>query len=159
MPQLDFSTWIGQIFWLVFTFAVMYILMTILVLPRMRNISVRREQKISGDLKRAEELSAEAKSIVKDAQQTLSNAQSEADAILAKAVQDAHQSTDTQVAEATKKIDARVSEALESVEKQKTDALKSLDSMVIEVAADTLNRMGAVQDAKTAVQARVLKKS
>lgn len=151
MPQLDISHWVSQIFWLIFTFAFMYMLMTILVLPRMKNISDRREQKISGDLKRAEEITAEVESIIKDAQSHFVVSQSEADAILAKASQDAIASTESRVAEATKKLDAKVSDALQQVESQKNEALKSLDTIVENVAIDTLNRVVSIKDADKAV--------
>ncbi len=159
MPQLDFSTWIGQIFWLIFTFTIMYILMTILVLPRMKNISDQRQQKISRDFKCAEELDAEAEIIAKDAQSYVTNAQNEADAILAAALEEAAKVIEQQVIKANKESDKKVSEALKNIEKQKSVAVGALDSVVFEVATDTLSRVVAVKNPRIAVEAKLLKKS
>jgi len=53
LPQLDPSTWVNQIFWLVVVFAVLYFLLSMFILPRLREGISDREDRISDDLDQA----------------------------------------------------------------------------------------------------------
>ena len=45
MPQLDPEFWISQIFWLVLTFGVLYIVLSKLILPKISaNLELRKSQ-------------------------------------------------------------------------------------------------------------------
>lgn len=152
MPQLDFSTWIGQIFWLIFTFSVMYILMTTLVLPRMKNIYDRREQKISGDIKRAEELHSEIQNVTNDCEYALSKAYENADEIISKANEDATAVIDERMQKAMQTLDANVDLSLKRIEKQKSEAIASLDMVVTEIAVETLHCLAPAKNAEKMVK-------
>ena len=56
MPQLDFSTFPNQIFWLVVTLVVTFLLLKLVVLPRVGGILAERKGAIASDLAAAEEL-------------------------------------------------------------------------------------------------------
>ena len=60
LPQLDFSTWPTQIFWLVVSFGLAYILMWRVALPRIGSVLEERHNRIQGDLKRAKAASENA---------------------------------------------------------------------------------------------------
>ena len=60
MPQLDFSTWPNQIFWLLVTLAVIYFLLTRIALPRIGSVLADRKGAITSDLAAAEELKQKA---------------------------------------------------------------------------------------------------
>ena len=60
MPQFaQVDTFASQIFWLVVSFAILYILLSKVVIPRISTVLENRQQKIASDLKRAEEARAE----------------------------------------------------------------------------------------------------
>ena len=42
LPQLDISTWVGQIFWLIVTFAILYFALAQFILPRLRDTIANR---------------------------------------------------------------------------------------------------------------------
>ena len=54
MPQFNAETFPSQLFWLVATFAFLYVCMNFLVLPRIRDNIRLRKNKISNDIERAE---------------------------------------------------------------------------------------------------------
>ena len=56
MPQLDFSTFPNQIFWLVLTLVVLYFILNRVALPRISGILHDRQRIIQADLNRAEEI-------------------------------------------------------------------------------------------------------
>jgi len=83
MPQLDISTFVPQIFWLAVSFAVLYVLMSRVALPRMAAILEMRAGRIEGDLKEARKLKAEADAAVAAYEQSLASARAAAQAEIA----------------------------------------------------------------------------
>lgn len=86
MPQLDFGTYISQIFWLFITFGLLYLMMARNALPRIREVMQTRQTRISSDLQRAEELREQAASAEADLTSELKAARETA----AKLIQDVH---------------------------------------------------------------------
>ena len=60
LPQLDITTWPNQLFWLVVTFGIGYIIMSRMITPRIGNVLEQRGRTIQDDLNRAKEAEAEA---------------------------------------------------------------------------------------------------
>ena len=60
MPQLDFSTFPSQIFWLAVIFVLLYLLMARVALPRVSAMIDARKARIEGDLERAAQMKTEA---------------------------------------------------------------------------------------------------
>ena len=61
MPQLDPSSFASQLFWLFISFGLLYYIMHRYILPQITMVLEQREQKVSGDLDRAEVLRREAR--------------------------------------------------------------------------------------------------
>ena len=80
MPQLDVATFLPQLVWLAITFAILYVMVTRLALPRVSEVLQARHERIEADFERAE-------SMRKEAEQTLEKYQ----AAMAEARADAHQ--------------------------------------------------------------------
>lgn len=59
MPQFDFTTYSSQIFWFSICFALLYLTMHCVVLPRIRNIISERKNVIDSDVTSAEELDSQ----------------------------------------------------------------------------------------------------
>ncbi len=145
MPQLDLSTWISQIFWLIITFTAMYVVMSTLILPRMTSILERREQKISGDLKRAEELRADAQNIIEEYTEHLKSAREEAHVIIADATTKVTEEQDIRIAEFREKTRKITELSINAVLEAKKDALQEVDAMAVQVAGDVLDKVVGVK--------------
>ena len=83
MPQLDFSTWPNQIFWLLVTLVVIYFVLSKIALPRIGAVLADRKSTITNDLAAAEELKQKAVAAEKAYQDALTNARTEAAKIVA----------------------------------------------------------------------------
>src|SRR5579883_878476 len=80
MPQLDFSTFPTQLFWLAVTFIVLYVLMKWLALPKVAAAIETRRRRLDDDLARAAALKAEAEAALAAYRKALSEARTEAQA-------------------------------------------------------------------------------
>ena len=67
MPQLEFLTYpfVSQIFWLFFSFALLYLFATKLIIPRISSIKSNRSDTIDSALDKANQIKNEALKIVK----------------------------------------------------------------------------------------------
>ena len=84
MPQLDFSTFASQIFWLIVTFGSLYYILAVHSLPRVREVLQSRQDRIRGDLDKAESMKREAEHIEAEYNEALKAARQKATEVLTK---------------------------------------------------------------------------
>ena len=158
MPQLDFSTFPNQIFWLLVTLVVIYMILSRVALPRIGAVLAERQGTITNDIAAAEELKQRAIEAEAAYDKALADARSEAGKIVAQAKADIQGELDVQMAKADAEIAAQTAEsekAIADIQAGATDAVKA-------VAKDTANEIiaafGGKADAKAvtvAVTARM----
>ncbi|MGD9863065.1 MAG: F0F1 ATP synthase subunit B', partial [Pseudodonghicola sp.] len=78
MPQLDFSSFPNQIFWLAVTLVVIYLILSRVALPRIGGILAERTGTITNDLAAAEDLKAKAVEAEEAYNKALAEARAEA---------------------------------------------------------------------------------
>lgn len=141
MPQLDFSTYPSQIFWLVVSFAVLFILMWKVAIPRVGDVIEQREQKIRADLEKAEQLRDEIASAEESVEKALSEARAEAQEIMRKAAD----KVAADHAKKQEKLDAelaeKISEAEARIDAARKEALSSVKDVAKEVAAASVEKL------------------
>lgn len=133
MPQLDFSTFPNQIFWLLVTLVVIYFVLANVALPRIGGTLANRKGTIAGDLAAAEELKQKAKAAEKAYGEALIAARAEAAKIVAAAKAEIKVDLDTAIAKADAEIAERSAKATREIEDIKAGAA----DQVAEVARDT----------------------
>ncbi len=84
MPQLDFSTFSNQTFWLVLVLLCLFLMIRVLVIPRMDNILTNRRKVIEEDLIGAETLRDSAAQLRESINNEVDSARSRAAEILKK---------------------------------------------------------------------------
>src|SRR5882762_6163438 len=80
MPQFDVAYFAPQLVWLAITFVVLLLLMWRLALPKVGAVVVMREERVQGNLKKAEQLKAEAEGTLADYNKALAEARAAAQA-------------------------------------------------------------------------------
>ncbi len=159
LPQLDFTTFPSQIFWLAVTVFVLFQLMSKVALPRIASVLEERADAIADDLDRAEEFKRKASAAEDAYQQALLDARAKAQGIVAETRAEIQKEVDAAMAKADAEISARAGES----EKRIREIRDSAMAAVAEVANDTAIAvveavMPDVMDAKAvkaAVQARL----
>ena len=82
MPQLDFSTFPNQIFWLVIFCVVLFAIVKLFIIPRMEDIFANRRKIIDGNIAKAEEIRMRVAEIEKQIEEKLKKAKSQCDEIM-----------------------------------------------------------------------------
>ena len=82
MPQLDFSTFPNQIFWLIVFCVVLFAIVKFFIIPRMEDIFANRRKIIDGNIAKAEEIRIRVSEIEKQIEEELQKAKSQCDEIM-----------------------------------------------------------------------------
>lgn len=158
MPQLDFSTFGNQIFWLVVTLVVIYLILARVALPRIGGILAERADAITSDLARAEELRTRAAEAEAAYEQALADARAEAGRISeqTRATIQAELAAEMEKAEA--QIAARAAESESAIAAIRDEAVASITTVSRDTARAIVAAFGVKADDKAvdaAVDARV----
>jgi len=135
MPQFDPTYFAPQLVWLAITFLALYLLMSKLILPRLTGILAQREDRIDGNLQRAETLKEEAAQVLAAYQKAIADARAQAQAALAKAAADIAAETAHREAEFARKMADQTAAAEASIRAAKAKALADVRGIASEVAA------------------------
>ena len=141
MPQLEFHTFIPQVFWLAISFVVLYVLMTKLGLPKVREAIEGRKHRLDSDLARAAALKVEAEAALAAYQKALADARA--------AAQDTLRQTGerlaAEAAERQRQLTASLAAQIEAAEQRiaagKEQALGEIRSVAAEVGSAVVEKL------------------
>jgi F-type H+-transporting ATPase subunit b len=141
MPQLDFSTFPTQLFWLAVTFIVLYLLMKWLALPQVAAMIEARRNRLDADLARAEQLKAEAEAVMAAYQKALADARAEAQARM----RETTERLAAESAERQRQLNEALSQQTAAAEREiaaaKQRALSEMHQIAIEVGRSITERI------------------
>lgn len=147
MPQLDFSTWPNQIFWLLVTLVVIYLVLSKVALPRIGAVLADRKSTITNDLAAAEELKQKAVAAEKAYNDALANARTEAAKIIAAAKAEIQKDLDAATAKADAEISAKAVESEKSIAAIRDGAAAAVAEVARDTAAELVAALGGSADA------------
>ena len=154
MPQLDFSTFPNQIFWLVVTLVVIYLVLSKVALPRIASVLAERQGTITNDIAAAEELKAKAAEAEEAYNKALADARAEAQKIAAEAKAEMQAEVDVAMAKADAEIAARTAESEARINEIREGAAAAVQDVAKDTAKEVVSAMGVDVDA-AAVDAAV----
>ena len=132
MPQLDFSTFPNQIFWLVVTIIAIYFVLSKIALPRIGEVLSDRQDTIEHDIARAEELKQKADQAEEAYNKALADARIEANNIINDTKAEIKAELNAKIAEADIEISKRAKES----EKKLKEIREKAQSSILEVARE-----------------------
>lgn len=149
MPQLDFSSWPNQIFWLVVTLVVIYFILSRIALPRIAAVLAERAGTVTNDIAAAEELKLKAQEAEEAYNQALADARAEAQKIIAEAKAEIQAELDEANAKADAEIAARTAESEKAIAEIRANAVASVEEVAKSTAAEIVAALGGSADAST----------
>lgn len=154
MPQLDFSTFPNQIFWLVVSLLVIYFVLSRVALPRIAGTLAERKGTITNDLAAAEELKQKAVAAEKAYNDALVQARAEAAKIVAQARAEIQADLSAATAKADAEIAAKAAESEKKIAEIRAGAMEAVSAVARDTAAELVSVLGGKPDA-AAVEAAV----
>lgn len=149
MPQLDLTTFPNQIFWLLVTLVVIYLILSRVALPRIEAVLAERSGTITNDLAAAEELKQKAVDAEKAYEKALADARAEANRIVAEAREEIQADLDKATAKADAEIAAKAAESERAIADIRAGAMESVQEVAGDAAKAIVSSMGIKADAKT----------
>ncbi|MEL7026003.1 MAG: F0F1 ATP synthase subunit B' [Pseudomonadota bacterium] len=149
LPQLDFSTFPNQIFWLVVTLIVIYLILSRVALPRIASVLAERQGTITNDIAAAEDLREKAAEAEKAYEKALADARAEAQEIAAKARADIQADLDAAIAKADAEIAARSAESEAKIAEIREGAEAAVGEVAKDTAAALISALGGKGSAAT----------
>jgi len=154
MPQLDFSTWGNQIFWLVLALLAIYYILSRIALPRIASVLAERQGTITNNIAAAEDLKVKAQEAEAAYEKALVDARSEAHKIVEEAKAEIQADLDAAMAKADAEIAAKAAESEQAIAEIRAGAMEAVQEVANDTAAEIVAAMGGSADS-TAVQAAV----
>lgn len=149
MPQLDFTTFPNQIFWLLVTLFVIYSILTRVALPRIGAVLAERQGTITNDVAAAEELRMRATEAEAAYDKALADARTEANKIIAGAKAEIQAELDVELRKADAEIAARTAESEKAIAAIRDSAVQSVAAVAKDTAAALVVALGVSADAAT----------
>ncbi|NDH60909.1 MAG: ATPase [Alphaproteobacteria bacterium] len=141
MPQFDVKSFPSQVFWLVVCFAVLYVLMAKLVLPRIGRTIESRESKIQSDLDAAQKANDAARAAAAGQDKALAEARGQAAGLTRAASEAAAAQTSAKLHEVADRLGADIVAAERRIGEQRSQTLAGLGSMSTEIASAVLGKL------------------
>ena len=147
MPQLDFSTFGNQIFWLVLKMLLLYWVLSRIALPRISGVIADRQGAISGDLGAAEEFKRRARDAEDAYDRALAEARHKAQGIVAENRAAMQADLEKAIAHADAEISARTAESERRIGEIRARAVDDARTVARDVTSELLTAFGGRAEA------------
>jgi len=141
MPQLNPEFWVSQIFWLVLTFGIMYLVLSKLILPKISNNLESRKSQILENIEAAEKQREDSETKLKEYDQIILKSKTEANSMFnqvrEKAIKDINAKRDV----LDKQIDDEISKAEEEIQALRDNAPDKINKIAIDTSSELLQKL------------------
>jgi F-type H+-transporting ATPase subunit b len=142
MPQLEqIATFPSQVFWLVTSFLVLFVIMWRIAVPKITDALEARQKRIDNNLERAAELKKEAEAAIETYEKSLAKARSDAENVIATANASLAKAISSREAELSDKLQAKIAESEASIATAMNAAAETLRGVAIEVTLEATERL------------------
>lgn len=142
MPQLDFSTYPSQFFWLCVSFLLMLFLMSTFIVPKIRDILNQRQRKIDDYLSAANEFKTLVEEAVNKYDAAIDAADAKAAATMQKAEENFRKLAEEKEAQAEERLKNKMAESERAIAGIKAEAAAEIDHMALTLAGEIVRKMG-----------------
>lgn len=152
MPQLDLSTYASQAFWMIFSFCVLWILLSVFVTPKIADILEQRKRKMEDYIRKAENLNQQAKLSLEKYEKALNEAKIKAsENILANQKESAAFLAEEQRL-LNERLNKQIAEKEFKLAKEKQETLQQIEILSQNLAFDLVQKLGFTQISKNDIE-------
>ncbi len=141
LPQLDFSSYPSQIFWLIVTFTVLYTFFARKTLPEISGVLESRRDHIQNDLDTAEKLREEAEDAHRAYDEALEKARSEASNMFIESDNKIKEETTKKLQVFYERSSVEIKAAEEKIENAKSEAFEEMSTIAAEIASQAAEKI------------------
>ena len=140
-PPLDATTFAPQLVWLALTFAVLYIVLSRVALPRVSEVIEERRDRIQRDLDAAERLKSETEKALAGYEKALSDARSNASSMARESREALNAEITAEQAKVENQISEKVADAEKRIAQTRDKALANVDEIALGTAGAIVSRL------------------
>ena len=156
MPQLDPTYWASQAFWLILIFTLLYLALSKLFIPKIKDGIDDRENKIKDDLDEAQELKNVAEKKLKEYEHSIESAKKEVQKILFESKNKLNSEIQNKKKNFKKEIDAEIENAEKEIENFKKNCLKSISTISEEMTSKVVEMISGEPMNQSSIKAAIL---
>ena len=156
MPQLDPTYWASQAFWLILIFTSLYLALSNLFIPKIKDNIDSRENKIKDDLDEAQKLKNIAEQKLKEYEQSIENAKKEVQKIIFESKNDLNSQIQSKKKEFDKNIENEVKAAEKEIGDLKKESLQNVSVISEEMASKVIEQISGEPMNQSSIKAAIL---
>ncbi len=141
MPQLNPEFWVSQIFWLILTFGVLYVVLSKLILPKISNNLESRKSQILENIEAAEKQREDSESKLKEYEKIISKSKLEAKNIFNQAREKALKDISNKREILDKQIDDEIYKAEQEILAFRKNAPEKINKIAIETSSELIQKL------------------
>ena len=141
MPQLDFSTFLPQIFWLFVSLSILYLILSRYALPRISDVIEERKDIIAHDIDKAKEYSLDTDKAIEDLNLKIAEARSQSQQMINNSLLEIKNSNELKKNKLFGDIKSDVSAAEKVIYENKDLALKDITNVGEDLSLEMLNNL------------------
>ena len=156
MPQLDPKYWASQAFWLILIFSLLYLALSKIFIPKIKDSIDERENKIKDDLDEAQELKKLAEQKLQEYELSIEEAKKE----MHKIIFESKNKLNSEIQRKKKEFDKNIENEIKAVEKEiedlKKESLKNVSVISEEMASKVIEQISGEPMNQSSVKAAIL---
>ena len=155
MPQLDPEFWFSQIFWLVITFGILYLVLSKIILPKISNNLETRKSQVLENLELAEKQRNESETKLKEFDNIIFKSKIEAKNLFNESRKKLTDDINSKKQKLEEEIDKEVKIVETEIEELKKKSPEKINKIAIETSADLINQLIGVNVNNSSITAIV----
>ena len=155
MPQLNPEFWFSQIFWLIITFGILFIILSKLILPKIRETLEVRKSQISENIEAAEKEREESENKIKEYEKIILDSKTEAKNYFNKAREKILKNIDKKKEILESEINEEINKAEIEISELVSNSPEKINKIAAETSSDLIKQLIGVEVNNSSIAAIV----
>ena len=141
MPQLEITTYPSQIFWLVVSFIILYLIMSRVIIPKISSVIKSRDSEIKNNIHISEQMYKDTEIINNEYEITKKKIESEARSIINHLKETTNKKITTKTDLLKKRLEQKLEKNEQEIIKQKKKTIKEINKISLNISEEILKKL------------------